>query len=72
MEFGSATNTFIDFVSDGSTHIESDNCSAFWASTLYRSSTLMRSRSTFSSSHDPIWIVINWFINYIEFRKIIT
>ena len=41
MEFGPATNAFVDFVSDGSTYIKSDNCSAFWASTLYCSSTLM-------------------------------
>lgn len=69
MEFGSATNAFINFVSNGSAYIESYNCSAFGASTFYGSSTLMWSGCTFSSSHDPFWIVINWFINYIEFRE---
>ena len=71
MEFGPATNAFINFVSHGSAYIESDNCSAFGASAFYGSSTLMRSRCTFSSTHDPIWIVINWFINYIESREIL-
>ena len=43
MEFGPAANAFINFVSNGSAYIESDNCSAFGTSTFYGSSTLMRS-----------------------------